>query len=421
MIRLIEALNYRCLRYIKQDLKDFHLLVGPNASGKTTFLDVVAFLGDLVSGGLDKAIGERTSNFQDLLFAHKGTGFQLAVELEIPEEKRERLPKEKKFQLVRYEIAIEMLNENQEIQIVDEKVILLSIGSDYEGIRYLFPNPIKPPETAMTSRSAVGGQRKVVTKIRGGNDNYHSEIHEKGGKGWAPSIRLGPKKCALANLPEDEKKFPVTTWLKETLREGIEKIILNSLVLKRTSSPGQGHHFKPDGSNLPWVIQRFRNDSPDRFGDWIQHVRTALPDLTDIETIELPDTRHRYLKLIYNKEFGVPSWMASDGTLRLLALTLPAYLTDFKGIYLIEEPENGIHPQALETVFQSLSSVYSAQILMATHSPVFLSHAKPEDVICFNKDESGATDTVLGSQHPRLKDWHGEVSFDVLYASGVLS
>lgn len=39
MITLIEALNYRCLRYISRPLESFHVLVGPNASGKTTFLD----------------------------------------------------------------------------------------------------------------------------------------------------------------------------------------------------------------------------------------------------------------------------------------------------------------------------------------------------------------------------------------------
>ena len=29
MISLIEALNYRCLRYVRQELGPFHLLVGP--------------------------------------------------------------------------------------------------------------------------------------------------------------------------------------------------------------------------------------------------------------------------------------------------------------------------------------------------------------------------------------------------------
>ena len=67
MITLIEALNYRCLRYVQRPLEPFHVLVGPNASGKTTFLDVIGFLRDLVSEGLDVALSERTLNPQELL------------------------------------------------------------------------------------------------------------------------------------------------------------------------------------------------------------------------------------------------------------------------------------------------------------------------------------------------------------------
>src|SRR5436309_4097587 len=85
MITRIEALCYRCLRYVRQPLGPFHVLVGPNASGKTTFLDVVAFLGRLVSDGLDAALHERTPNFEDLLFARHGSRFELAVEARIPD------------------------------------------------------------------------------------------------------------------------------------------------------------------------------------------------------------------------------------------------------------------------------------------------------------------------------------------------
>jgi predicted ATPase len=68
VITLIEALNFRCLRYIRRPLGPFHILVGPNASGKTTFLDVVAFLGQLVSEGLEAAVGARSQNFEDLVW-----------------------------------------------------------------------------------------------------------------------------------------------------------------------------------------------------------------------------------------------------------------------------------------------------------------------------------------------------------------
>ena len=57
MITLIEAKNYRCLYSVRQTLSPFQVLVGPNASGKTTFLDVVSFLGDFISEGPLVAIG----------------------------------------------------------------------------------------------------------------------------------------------------------------------------------------------------------------------------------------------------------------------------------------------------------------------------------------------------------------------------
>ena len=53
----IQALRYRSLRYVSQELGPFQVLVGPNASGKSNFLDVVAFLGDLVDTDLVTAIG----------------------------------------------------------------------------------------------------------------------------------------------------------------------------------------------------------------------------------------------------------------------------------------------------------------------------------------------------------------------------
>jgi len=67
MVTLIDALNFRCLRNIRQPLDRFHVLVGPNASGKTTFLDVIAFLGRVVADGLEAAVRERTASPQDLV------------------------------------------------------------------------------------------------------------------------------------------------------------------------------------------------------------------------------------------------------------------------------------------------------------------------------------------------------------------
>ena len=421
MIRLVEALNYRCLRYIRQPLAPFHVLVGPNASGKTTFLDVAGFLGDLLRHGLEQAVSDRSASMEDLFFLNKGSRFELALEFEVPEERRRLLPSGSPCQYVRYEIAVGKA-ESGEYHIFDEQVILQESPSPSalpEEPR-LFPCPEQPPPTIMTPRGGRGRKRTLRKNYRK-NDNFYSEREsEKGKAGWAPSIRLGPRRSALGGMPEDEEKFPVSTWLRTMLMEGTQKLMLDSLALRKSSPPGQALIFNPQGSNLPWMIEVLRKTNMDQFRMWVKHVRTALGDIQDIQTIELPDTRHRFLQIIYDGGLKVPSWAASDGTLRMLALTLPAFLPDFRGIYLIEEPENGIHPMAMETVFQALRTVYEAQILLATHSPVILGCAEPEQILCFKKDKNGATDIVLGSKHPALRQWRGSMSLATLYASGVL-
>jgi len=394
---------------------NFQMLVGPNASGKTTFLDVVAFLGQLVSGGLEKAVGERTQNFQDLSWRRQGTGFELAIEAAIPEAVRTRLG-QNPYDTVRYEVAVALDPQTQEIGLTAERVLLKSAETNGERQRDFFPQLVVAPPSILFPRTAKGTQT-AIKKVPDGNDNYYAET----AKGYNPSFKLGPRKSALGNLPADETTFPVSTWLRQFLTEGVQSIVLNSLIIRKASPPGQERRFKPDGSNLPWVVEHLRTADEGRFRDWLRHVATALPDLVDVRVVEREDDKHRYLVLVYTGGLEVPSWMASDGTLRLLALTLPAYLPDLQGMFLIEEPENGIHPKAVEAVYESLSSVYDAQILLATHSPVMLSLVDPARVLCFAKDEHGATDIVPGSHHPALAEWHGEPNLNVLFAAGVLS
>jgi predicted ATPase len=424
MITKIEALNFRCLRYISQPLDSFHILVGPNASGKTTFLDVISFISQLVSNGLESAINERTRNFQDLVWERSGNQFELAIEARVPEHIRTSLLSDRAFDTIRYELMIGLDVGSGQVGILEERVSIKKseVQNKSEPVqRDFFPTLFSLPPTLLTSKGTPPRiSYTVVNKVREGNDYFRTELLDESKKSWQYAFKLGIQKSALGNLPSDETQFPATTWLKNLLAEGVQPFVLNSLLIRRASPPGQGRRFKPDGSNLPWVIDDLYQRDRSRFQDWLAHLQTALPDIENIRTVEREDDRHRYLVVEYKGGLNVPSWLVSDGTLRLLALTLPAYLPNLQGIYLIEEPENGIHPRAVETVFQSMSSVYDAQILIASHSPVILGIAKPEQILCFAKTKEGSTDIVAGNLHPALQDWKGETNLGVLFASGVL-
>ncbi|MBI4231550.1 MAG: ATP-binding protein [Planctomycetes bacterium] len=416
MIRLVEALRYRSLRYVRQKVTPFMMLVGPNASGKSTFLDVIRLLGDLLKRGLP-AVRDRSANFSNLVWMEEGQRFDVALELDIPEERAKRQDKNG-YRCVRYEVALGH-NSKGELSILGETLWLKPSDVPPPPLQQrLFPDPPEPTDSLVLAegKHAPKGWRKVVTKKpESGNDYFIAETTE-----WNNSFRLGPQKLALANLPEDEVRFPVATWVKHVLMEGIQALTLNSEAMRRPSPPGSPLAFQPDGSNLPFAIEHLCTGKPESFERWISHVRTALPDIKTVETVERPEDKNRYLQVVYRTGLRAPSWTISDGTLRLLALTLIAYLEQDGRVYLIEEPENGIHPRAVETVFQSLSSAYGSQILCASHSPVVLSLADPDQILCFARTKDGATDIVRGGDHPNLRDWKHGTDLGTFFATGLL-
>ena len=170
MITLIEALNFRCLRYVRQHLEAFHVLVGPNASGKTTFLDVVAFLGHLVSEGPEAAVRARTQNIQDLIWERAGGDrFELAIEARIPDALRSYLAAPD-IDTIRYEVAIGNEPATEEIAILAEKVLLKHSPPELPLQRTLFPNLSGVPESILKSTKREHGSRTIINKVQGGND-----------------------------------------------------------------------------------------------------------------------------------------------------------------------------------------------------------------------------------------------------------
>lgn len=414
MIRRIEALNYRCLRDVAQDMAPFQILVGPNASGKSAFLDVVAFLGDLLREGPHAAVTGRSATAKDLCWRRLGDRFELAVELRLPPEVRDRL--RQRYDRCRYHVAVGEGATPEEVRLVFESFALGEQRATVQQAPSLFGSESGEPMSRerLAHATPSDGWRWVVRRTEESTEDEfraedpHVDRDDK--------FALGRGRSALANLPEDEILYPAATWAKGVLRERVQWITSEST--KGTGPAGlQWEPLLPDGLNLPAAVQLLRKDER-RFTSWIEHVRSVIPDLEDVRDMTVEE---RPLTVIVKyRELTLPGWLVSDGTLRLLALTVLAYTPMRHAVCLIEEPETGIHPRAIEAVFQSMSSVYDGQVLAATHSPILVGLARPDDLLCFSRSEEGATAIVPGREHPRLRHWKEGVDLSELYAAGVL-
>ncbi|BCX19647.1 MAG: ATPase [Geminicoccaceae bacterium] len=419
MIRRVQIRNYRALRSIDVRLDRFHLLIGPNASGKTTFFDALAFVRDVVTldvprafyGDAQRGTPPRCANPNELTWQKKGGAIEIAIELQLPQEVAAR----SKHRVARYELRV--LTE-PEIGIGLETLFVIRDPTTEPPAkpREQFPLPLSHDEPILHERrSPVPRSWKTVVEKTPRLDWFTSETRR-----WNAAFKIDPSQSALGSLPPDAGLFPAALSVRRTFAEQLFVLALDWHALRRPAPPGLGRTLRPDGSNLPWAVDRLEREAPERLAAWWAHVRTALPDLQTITTKRRDEDGSRYLEVTYASGVTLPSWLLSDGTLRLLALTVLPYLTLPASLVLIEEPENGLHPQAIEPVLQSLRSVYDAQVLCASHSPVVLGLSEPRDLLCFGKDASGAVDIVRGDQHPRLREWREGTDLALLFASGVL-
>ncbi len=407
----MEARHYKCLRYIRQPLEPFQILVGANASGKTTFLDVVGFLQDLLRSGVEQAVRKRARTLRELVWMQQGDTFELAVEVSLPTPLRES---RKPYTLARYEVQLSTA-ETGEVCIQAENLWLIDETRRSEEAETsqleLFPSEPKPRPTIITGRTPAGW-RNVVRRGEGGRVYVKSETTD-----WNIGLRPMSGESSRASVPAEER-FLAAHYVFDVLLKGVQFLRLHSERMRLPCPPDAPREFQPDGSNLPIAVRQLQQ-ADNAFQRWIKHVRTVLPDVQQIEVRERESDRYLYLEMHLCTGARIPSWLMSDGTLRFLALTLLAYLPSSGNVYLVEEPENGIHPRAIEAVYQSLSSVYESQVLCATHSPIFLNVAQLNQLLCFARTQSGATAIVRGDAHPRLKAWRGETALGNLLASGV--
>jgi len=426
VLERIEVRHYKSLKRVSVELESFNILVGPNSSGKSNFLDVLLFLRDALTmdEGFHGAVLKRGRTIREIVWKGEGDAFEIGIDARIPDEIVEHLKEKtgRSYRFIRYQVRIvsgeEGIGPNrEELYLVSESVR----GERFRSKLFDFPSLMEDtpilPEPGAEVKSTTGYRLVARRKEYGSRVHVRSETSK-----FNVNFDIDPKRSLLSVILEDIVRFKASLWFKELLGENVVFMHLNTEAMRRPIPPDTPGRFRPDGSNLAKVVDLLKKNDPERFRWWVNHVKEFLSDIENIDVKKLPENNFIYLNVKYRYSLDTPSWLLSDGTLRFLALSIIPYLPRRERVFMIEEPENGLHPLAIEGVFQSLKGGYTSgnQILVATHSPVFLAMAELPDLLIFGKTDIGSTDIVRGNMHPKLKDWKKKVSMESLIASGVL-
>lgn len=416
MITLVQARNYRNLRSVRVPLREFQLLVGKNASGKSTLMDVIAFMSDFVSVGLEETVETRSPDPTALVYGLHGDGFELALEAAVPSAKGANSAGR---DTIRYSLSVAVGDWAGECRVQAESLVVTTsprCPSERQDGR-----PVPESRASGMALVAEGSSvvRPVVEVTADGVASFMPES-AAGNTGVTGATKLEQGASALAALPADGEHFPAATWFKEYLLNEIHRIAFDVRVLARPNPPNTAKGFVPDGANVAEVAARFREDSPDRFRSWVDQLGLDARDLVDILVEVRPEDGYSYLVFEHQGGVKVPAWLVSSGLLHLAAYTLPTYVAYPSGTYLYDRPERGVYAGTMQLIHDALLSLWDSQALVATQSTSLMAFYKPKDLLCFARDDDGKIDIVWGPDHKYLKDWSGRVGVGSIVASGIL-
>lgn len=181
-----------------------------------------------------------------------------------------------------------------------------------------------------------------------------------------------------------------------------------------------------DGGNLPAVLYRLQLKHPQYFARIEKYVSRMVPGFGSfaLEPDALsPSTIFLNWREVDGSEYLLSPSQMSDGSLRFIALATlllqpPAMLPN---VVLIDEPELGLHPQAIDVLaFMLKEASRHAQVIIATQSERLLDSFQTEDIIVAEYETHRRSSSFKRLQDEQLEEWIEEYSISQLWDKNIL-
>lgn len=176
----------------------------------------------------------------------------------------------------------------------------------------------------------------------------------------------------------------------------------------------------PDGSNIAEYLLDILSRDASVIHDIIEAIQAIVPYIQDVQpTVTSEIGRSAHLKF-REREFELPGWLLSTGTLRLVALLAVLRHPDPPPLIVIEELENGLDPRTIGLIVEEIRDVVSrgkSQVILTTHSP-YLLDLLPLASMIFVERVNGQPTFSRPNDVKSVQRWSQEFAPGRLYAMG---
>lgn len=161
--------------------------------------------------------------------------------------------------------------------------------------------------------------------------------------------------------------------------------------MRRSESVYDNDYFRFDAANIAPFLLYLKARKKDVYDRIIDTIRLTAPFFENF--ILKPDLNEKARLLWHHKGFDYPLKPShlSDGTLRFICLAVALLQPYLPSTMIIDEPELGLHPYAIEILAELIKSAANkTQLIISTQSPALVDFFEPQDIVVVdrNKGES---------------------------------
>ncbi|HEX8659370.1 MAG TPA: AAA family ATPase [Hymenobacter sp.] len=332
------------------ELRALNVLIGPNGSGKSNLLDAVELLKKAPDAeNLRAALGAEH-------WFHKSKHKSQTIEIEV---------------VAGLKALLEIVTHTFEI-FNDISGIEWFVGEKIESVDLLRDNPISV--------------LKFESKIRGARVFHEDDFIEMRFPEFSSSA------SCLSQI-KDVRHYPTLTHLGAQYKR---IRLYREWTFGRNSTPRlprrtdeRNDFLAEDGSNLGLVLNKLRT-YPEVKDQFISALSELYEGIKDFDVLVEGNTAQIFLR---EGNTSIPATRLSDGTLRYLSLLAILLHPTPPPLICLEEPELGLHPDAIVAVGKLIKEASTrTQLIVTTHSMLLLDtfQEAPEDVVVVSK-ENGST------------------------------